>query len=109
MLRYDLRLLIIELGQLTSGCSLDSQQLVELRVNGLRVTMFRPLNEQRHQPRGDGCHRLPVKTLWIENQPGADVAGQDEEGSRMCHEHPQPRQRGGDLANHHLTSIPEQK
>jgi hypothetical protein len=43
MLRDDLRLLIIELGQLTSGSSLDSQQFVELRVNGLRVPMLRPL------------------------------------------------------------------
>jgi hypothetical protein len=49
MLRDDLRLLIIELGQLTSGSSLDSQQFVVLRVNGLRVPMLRPLDKQRHQ------------------------------------------------------------
>ena len=78
MLRDDLRLLIIELGQLTSGSSLDSQQFVELRVNGLRVPMLRPLDKQCHQPRGDGRHRLPIEALWIEDQPSADVAGQDE-------------------------------
>jgi hypothetical protein len=66
MLRDDLRLLIIELGQLTSGSSLDSQQFVELRVNGLRVPMLRPLDKQCHQPRGDGRHRLPIEALWIE-------------------------------------------
>ena len=44
----------------------NSQQFVELRVNGLRVPMLRPLDKQCHQPRGDGRHRLPIEALWIE-------------------------------------------
>ena len=65
MLRDDLRLLIIELGQLILGSSLDSQQFVELCVNGLRVPMLRPLDKQCHQPRGDGRHRLPIEALGL--------------------------------------------
>jgi hypothetical protein len=69
MLRDDLRLLIIELGQLTSGSSLDSQQLVELRVNGLRVPMLRPLDEQCYQPREDS----PLASNDIRNPAADDI------------------------------------
>jgi len=44
----------------------EAQQLVQFCMNGLRVPMLRPLDKQRHQPRGDGRNRVPIEALRIE-------------------------------------------
>ena len=48
MFLYDFRLLLIEEGQLWSSLRRRFQQFVELCVNCLSVTIFRPLDDERH-------------------------------------------------------------
>jgi hypothetical protein len=40
------------------------QQMIELRVNRLRVPVLGPLNEDRHHPRRERGDGVPVKCVW---------------------------------------------
>ena len=68
-------LLVVQRRQTFFRPALRPQQFVELGVNGLRVAMFRPLDEERHQQRRDARSSLPVEGFPVEDHPQRRVDG----------------------------------
>ena len=56
-----LRFLLIDPRELVACVRLRFEKLIELCVNGLRVAMLAPLDEQRHAPGRKRCDAMPVK------------------------------------------------
>jgi hypothetical protein len=51
-------------------CSTMSvQKLIRLRLQGLGVSMLGSLNEQRHEPKNQGCPGMPLKGLSVKSEP----------------------------------------
>jgi hypothetical protein len=59
------------------------KKLVELGVNGLRITVLCALNEERHAPRRECGDRVPVQCVRLEEEPAHRVCNKDEECRRM--------------------------
>jgi len=62
------------------------QEMVELRVNRLRIPVLGPLNEDGHHPRRKRRDRVPVKRLAGKGEPQNTVAEHDEERCRARRE-----------------------
>jgi hypothetical protein len=62
-------LFLVELGQVVTGAPLGMKQLVQLGVDGLRVSMLGALDDQRHEPRGEHRNAVPTKGIAVEPPP----------------------------------------
>ena len=80
---YFFGFLLIQLGKLMARPIFHSQQLIKLGVNGLRVAMFRALDEESHHPYRHSCQAVPPECLGTENQPSQGVDSDDHKGQRM--------------------------
>jgi hypothetical protein len=66
-------------------CSTMSvQKLIQLRLQGLGVSMLGTLNEQRHEPNDQGCPGMPVEGIPVKNEPKNRVDDEDSKRARMC-------------------------
>ena len=45
------------------------QKLIELRVQRLRISVMRPLNDERHEPRREQRNAVPVERLPVKDKP----------------------------------------
>jgi hypothetical protein len=100
-----LGLSFIETRELVARVTLDTQKLVELRLNRLRVAVPHPLYEKGHEPNGQYGDRVPIKGLSLEQKPQHPVRAYDEDGDGVCREQsqvgcvaPQRRRRGARFA-----------
>jgi hypothetical protein len=67
--RNVLRLFVVDMGKCVSRAGLGMQQLIQLRLDGLRVTMLRALDEQSHEPSGHRRNGMPVEGFALEGKP----------------------------------------
>lgn len=63
--------------------TLRPKKLVELGMNGLRITVLCALYEERHAPRRQCGDRVPVQRVRLEEEPAHRVGNEDEECRRM--------------------------
>jgi hypothetical protein len=82
MLFDGFRFLLIQTCQFISSPSFDTEQLIQLSMNCLRVSMLCPLNEQCHKPCRNRRNRVPIKRIEAKDQPRADITEHDEESCR---------------------------
>jgi len=53
--------LFVDFGHVGFSVTIDAQKFVELRVKGLRIAMFRPLNKKRDAQRHKRGCPVPIK------------------------------------------------
>jgi hypothetical protein len=87
-----LRFFVVDLDQLVSCLAVGPEQLVELGMNGLCVAVLGTLDEQSHEPRGDGCRGVPIKRVEAQCQPDGDVGEHRDERGWMRGQNPELRQ-----------------
>jgi hypothetical protein len=83
--------LLIELGEFRTGVAIDTQQLVELGVQGQIVAPVSSLDKQRHREYRERRHRVPVEGGPIEHKPQHGVQRDDQEGGGMTRRLPDMR------------------
>jgi hypothetical protein len=82
--RFDvLGLAGVERAQVVVGLAFGPQQLVELGVDGLGITVLGALDEQRHDPRRHRGDAGPGQRARIEHEPQHHLEADDEKGSGM--------------------------
>src|ERR1700740_545257 len=59
-----LHVAIVQRGEVGPGFSVRTKEFIKLSVEGLGIAMFGSVNEQRHQPRRQGCDGRPTESLW---------------------------------------------
>lgn len=68
-----LRFPLINLGEFGPRVAIGSQQLIELGLYSLGVTMPGPLNKKGHRPSSESSDCMPIKSLTVEDQPEAEI------------------------------------
>ena len=106
MPRDVLRLFLINVRKRVARLCLRVQELIELRLDCLRVAVLGTLDEERHEPRGHGSDRVPVECLPLEEKPRQPVDGDDEERERVCRLNASLGQEMADCIYHWRMSIP---
>jgi hypothetical protein len=88
---------LIQTCQFISSPSFDTEQLIQLCMNRLRVSMLSPLNEQCHKPCRNRRNRVPIKRIKAEEQPCDGIAKHYEERGRARYEDANTRKCHPDL------------
>jgi hypothetical protein len=89
---YLLRFLFVDPGKAGAGMRLRLEELIEFRMNCLRVTMLASLNKQRHAPCCERRDSVPIERLGVESDPKKSVERHGGKGPRTRCYGPEQRQ-----------------
>jgi hypothetical protein len=102
------RLLLVERRKVAVCLTGYTQKFIQLRMYGLGVTVFGPLDEQGHNPCCHGGRALPAERPRVENQPQHDVYSNDNERQRMGRGNPDESEPRPNPV-HYLERPPQQR
>src|SRR5258705_12324730 len=85
-------LAVVEFCELGAGPGMRTQQLVEFRLDSLRISIFGSSDEESHQPCCERRSTVPIEGVPLKDEPENSVSGDDGERGRMCGEFAQAGQ-----------------